>query len=66
MSDKCWICEVNDADSGEHIIKKSVLNFIMGKPSQEQKRFLTHHHGRKNKPVASFKGNSFKFKKKHM
>ena len=63
MSEKCWICEVNDADSGEHVIKKSVLKFIMGKPNKEQKRFISHHHGRKNVAVASFKNKNFKFKK---
>jgi hypothetical protein len=63
MSQKCWICEINEADSGEHVLKKSVLDFILGKPSPTNKRFISHYHGRRNTPVSSFKNKRFKFNK---
>src|SRR5437899_2464458 len=31
---KCWICGVNDANSGEHMIKKSDLRDVLGNPTQ--------------------------------
>ena len=63
MSKKCWICEINEANSGEHVLKKSVLDFILGKPSPTNKRFISYNRDRRNKPVSSFKNNRFKFEK---
>ena len=63
MTQKCWICEKNDADSGEHIILKSVLDKIMGKPKANESRFISFVGGKRNIPVKSFKNMRFKFKK---
>lgn len=63
MPAKCWICETNDADSGEHVIKKSVLDFVMGKPTTTKKRYISRVNGKRNIGVGSFKNNNFKFKK---
>ena len=63
MPAKCWICETNDADSGEHVIKKSVLDFVMGKPTIIRKRYISRVNGKRNIGVGSFKNNNFKFKK---
>jgi hypothetical protein len=40
---KCWICGVNDANSGEHLIKKSDLRDVMGKPTQAAPFTLQRH-----------------------
>ncbi len=63
MNDICWICNENEADSGEHVITKASLDFIFGKPSDGDERFVTHVDGAKNVPVKSFKGDRLKFDK---
>ena len=63
MPPMCWICEINIADSGEHIIKKSTLNFILGKPSISSRKYVKRLTSKKFLGVGSFKGNRFKFKK---
>lgn len=60
---KCWICATNIADSREHVIKKSTLDFIMGKPTISNKRYISRVNGKRNIGVGSFKNNNFKFKK---
>ena len=37
---KCWICRVNDANAGEHMIKQSDLREIFGKPRRDQRFFF--------------------------
>lgn len=32
---KCWICRVNDANTGEHMIKHSDLRAVLGTPDTE-------------------------------
>ena len=63
MPSTCWICEKNIADSGEHIIKKSTLNYILGKPAISSRRYIKRFGSKKSIGVGSFKGNRFKFKK---
>jgi len=60
---KCWICEKNDADSGEHFIMKYALDKIIGKPAKDESRYITYIGGKKNIPVKSFRNDRFKFKK---
>jgi hypothetical protein len=50
--EKCWICGVNDANSGEHVIKKSDLRNVMGKPTQAAP-FYFYKPGREPKHVGS-------------
>ncbi len=64
MAEKiCWICEINPADSGEHIIKKSVLDKIFGKYEKGKYRYLSHVGGRKNILIQSHNSKIFKFRK---
>jgi hypothetical protein len=57
---KCWICEVNDADSGEHLILHAVMRKIFKGVNQENPVYF-HSSKRSNKPVGSFKQEIFKF-----
>jgi len=50
--EKCWICRVNDANSGEHLIKKSDLRNVMGAPTQAVP-FYFHKPGLRAKAVGS-------------
>jgi len=63
MTNICWICEKNNADSCEHRILKSALNTIIGKPIRGESRYVTYIAGPQNVPVSSFKNNRFKFEK---
>lgn len=63
MNKICWICNQREANSGEHIILKSVLDFVMGQPDKSSPRFVNRLSGTKNKGVHSFKNKSLKFKK---
>lgn len=60
---KCWICEVNEATTGEHLILKSAYDFIIGQPKQGEKRYFSYIGGKSNIPIESFKNNRLKFKK---
>jgi hypothetical protein len=51
-SEKCWICRVNDANSGEHMMKKSDLRDVLGKPTQAAP-FYFHKPGLEGKAVGS-------------
>jgi hypothetical protein len=57
--EKCWICGVNDANSGEHSIKKSDLRDVMGKPSQAAP-FYFYKPGRQVRRVGSLDAELFK------
>jgi len=57
---KCWICDTDPADSGEHIIKASTLKLVMGK---DYKKFYKTGANEKNTIVQSIKSNHLKFKK---
>jgi hypothetical protein len=56
---KCWICGVNDANSGEHSIKKSDLRKAMGKPTQRAP-FYFYKPGRPAKHVGSLNADVLK------
>lgn len=64
MTEKmCWICEKNPANSGEHIIKKSVLDKIFGKVEHGKYRYLKHATSNKPKLLQSHTSNNLKFRK---
>jgi hypothetical protein len=48
----CWICNRNEANSGEHKTKRSDLAAVLGAPIQDQP-FYFHDLERRNKPVKS-------------
>lgn len=48
----CWICNRNEANSGEHKTKRSDLAAVLGSPSQDRP-FYFHDLERHNKPVKS-------------
>jgi hypothetical protein len=48
----CWICNRNEANSGEHKTKRSDLLAVLGKPTQAQP-FYYHDLERRNRPVGS-------------
>jgi hypothetical protein len=48
----CWICNSNEANSGEHKTKRSDLAAVLGQPTQDQP-FYFHDLERRNKPVGS-------------
>jgi hypothetical protein len=48
----CWICNRNEANSGEHKTKRSDLLAVLGKPTQEEP-FYFHDLERPNRPVKS-------------
>lgn len=59
---KCWICNINNADSGEHSIKKSDLARMYPNSSQKSPIYQRKN-GKKKKPIGSIKAKTFKFKK---
>src|SRR5882757_8036669 len=48
----CWICNRNEANSGEHKTKRSDLLAVLGKPTQEAP-FYYHDLHKANRPVGS-------------
>src|ERR1700720_103268 len=50
----CWICGAANANSGEHMIKKSDLRDVLGKPSQAAP-FYFHKPALEGKAVGSLK-----------
>ena len=48
----CWICNANEANSGEHKTKRSDLLAVLGNPTQEQP-FFYHDLKKANRPVGS-------------
>ena len=48
----CWICNQNEANSGEHKTKRSDLAAVLGSPTHD-KPFYWHDLERRNKPVKS-------------
>jgi hypothetical protein len=63
MSDKCWICNVNKAESGEHVIMKSAFEKLLGKPEKDKNRFFIYKAERKKRMIGSFKNDQLKFDK---
>ncbi len=59
---KCWICQINIADSGEHIIKKTDLKHVYGNASQKSPVY-TRKDGKKTKPIGSINSNLFKYER---
>ena len=56
---KCWICNENEATSGEHAIKRSDINAVLGKPTQQSPLRL--HNGKRiNVPVGSLNADRLK------
>jgi len=57
---KCWICGVNEADSGEHSIKKTDLKSLY--PSVSQASPIYHRrNGEGKRPLGSIKAKGFKY-----
>ncbi len=50
---RCWICGCNEANSGEHMTKRSDLAAVLGAPTQERPAYF-HDLDRMNRPVKSF------------
>src|SRR5271156_3191658 len=48
----CWICNRNEANSGEHKTKRSDLLAVLGRPTQEEPFYYSDLE-RLNRPVAS-------------
>lgn len=48
----CWICNRNEANSGEHKTKRSDLLAVLGEPTQEEP-FYFHDLERRNRPLGS-------------
>jgi hypothetical protein len=48
----CWICNRNEANSGEHKTKRTDLLAVLGSPTQNQP-FYYHDLARRNRPVGS-------------
>jgi len=57
--EKCWICGVNDANSGEHMMKKSDLRDVFGNPSQAAP-FYFYRPGKEGRAVGSLKADILK------
>lgn len=60
-TEKCWICRVDDATTGEHTIKKTDLEAIFGNTLSQGKLFL-HTLQRTNQQVQSLRSDSLKAK----
>jgi hypothetical protein len=52
VSGLCWICNRNEANSGEHKTKRSDLAAVLGSPTQDRPLYF-HDIERRNKPVKS-------------
>lgn len=59
----CWICEERPAETGEHIIKNSIIKYVLGGISPEDPKLLHRYDGRKNIPINGSKNKNFKFEK---
>lgn len=59
----CWICEKRPAETGEHIIKNSIIKYVLGGISPEDPRLLHRYDGRRNIPINGSKNKNFKFEK---
>ena len=63
MTENCWICEKEEANSGEHAIMKAAYEKILGKIDNGDKVFFSYADGKKNIPIGSFKNERLKFGK---
>lgn len=59
----CWICQVNPAETGEHIIKNSIIKHVLGSVSPDDPKLLHKYDGRKNIPIKGTRNKHFKFEK---
>ena len=57
----CWICRLNEADSGEHRVKRSDISAVLGSPTQRQPLKL-HTTQQVNLPVGSLNSDRLKLK----
>ncbi|WP_372780160.1 hypothetical protein [Litorivivens sp.] len=57
----CWICQLNEANSKEHLLKASDVRAVYGKVSPSEPIYF-HNHRTRNIPVASAKTNRLKTK----
>ena len=55
----CWICNQNEANSGEHKTKRSDLAAVLGSPTQDRP-FYFHDLKRRNKPLKSLNAKMLK------
>jgi hypothetical protein len=56
---KCWICNINDANSGEHIIKASDIRATLGTVTQKYPLYIND--GQKKITIGSAKSDRLKF-----
>jgi len=63
MTINCWICEKEEATTGEHAIMKAAYERILGKIKKGDNAFFSYVGGKKNIPIGSFKNDRLKFDK---
>ncbi len=63
MTENCWICDKEEATTGEHAIMKAAYEKILGKIGDGNKAFFSYVDGKKNIPIGSFKNDRLKFEK---
>ncbi|WP_395377358.1 hypothetical protein [Marinicella sp. W31] len=59
----CWICNKYDANSGEHVVKRSDLELHLGEISRANPLYRLKMDGSEGKKIYSSKNNSFKYSK---
>jgi len=63
MNKKCWICEIEDATTDEHVIMKGAFDRILGKIEKGEEVYFHYDEGKKNIPVKSYKNTRLTFNK---
>lgn len=63
MENKCWICNKEEATTGEHMVMKAAYERVLGKLTNGEQAMFSYVGGKKNIPMRSFKNDRLKFKK---
>lgn len=63
MTENCWICDKEEAATGEHAIMRAAYDRLLGKIEKGEKAFFSYVKGKRNIPIGSFKNNRLKFDK---